>query len=229
MLPIGGFQKMSLIDFPETICSIVFTRGCVFRCSYCHNPDLIPFQGTTLDESDIFAYLSKNRNMIEGVCITGGEPTLHQDLIPFMEKIKEQNFKIKLDTNGIRPDVIKKILEKELVEYIAMDIKAPWEKYDAIIQSAIPNAAHKCEETFHMIQKSGINHEFRTTVFQGVHTRDDFFVMAGYCRDGEKYFLQEMRTEKTLDTTISEEKSFIVKELCLDLKNAFPNLVIDVR
>ncbi len=229
MLSIGGFQKLSLIDFPETISSIVFTQGCSFRCSYCHNPDLIPFSQSSLHEEEIFEYLEQHKKILEGVCITGGEPTLQKDLIPFLKKIKEMGLKIKLDTNGIRPDVIEKVIAQQLVDYYAMDLKAPWDKYDMITKSVFKDAPQRCRETCYLISHSGSAHEFRTTIMPGVHIPQDFLIMAGYLQDGEKYYIQETQFKKTLDANISQEKKFSLSELVNELRIAFPQLIINVR
>lgn len=228
-ISIGGFQKLSLIDFPETISSIVFTQGCSFRCGYCHNPDLIPFSESSLTEAKIFEYLEQNKKMLEGVCITGGEPTLQKDLIPFLEKIKEMGLKIKLDTNGIRPDVIEKIIAQKVVDYYAMDVKAPWEKYDAVVKSVFKDASQRCKETFHLISASGTAHEFRTTIMPGVHTKGDFLTMAGYLKDGEIYYIQQTQFKKTFDQTISQKIDFSIQELIQELEKTFPRICVNTR
>ncbi len=228
-LPIGGFQKLSLVDFPETICSIVFTQGCIFRCAYCHNPDLIGFAPSKIDEQGVFDYLVQNKKILEGVCITGGEPTIHLGLHPFIEKIKELGFKVKLDTNGIRPAVVARLLEHNLLDYIAMDIKSPWEKYETIVRSFKNDSLTVCQETLLLIQDSGVNHEFRTTVMPGVHTSDDFLSMAGYLRDGERYYIQETQYKKTLDQIMYQDLSFSVPDVITRIQEKFPNLIVAHR
>ncbi|OQX50761.1 MAG: anaerobic ribonucleoside-triphosphate reductase activating protein [Candidatus Cloacimonas sp. 4484_209] len=130
-MKIGGFQKVSLIDYPGKICAIVFTRGCNFRCPYCHNPELVLPENYSplIPEEEIFSFLEKRRGKLDAVEITGGEPTLQEDLTEFIRKIKEMGFLVKLDTNGSFPSVLEKVIYSGLVDYIAMDVKAPLEKY----------------------------------------------------------------------------------------------------
>ena len=134
---IGGFQKNSLIDFPGTIACIVFIQGCNFICPYCHNPDLVvsPSKkvGDLYDENKIFQFLEKRKGFLEGVVITGGEPTLQTDLLLFCEKIKQMGYKVKLDSNGTRPETVAKLLNNQLVDFISMDIKTSLENYHLVI------------------------------------------------------------------------------------------------
>ena len=126
---IGGLQKSSLIDYPGKICAIVFTIGCNFRCPYCHNPELVDETAEELSQDEFFAFLEKRIGKLDAVTITGGEPTLHNDLVPFIIKIKELGFLVKLDSNGTHPDVLAQLISEKSVDYIAMDIKAPLQKY----------------------------------------------------------------------------------------------------
>ena len=130
---IGGVQKTSLVDFPEKVAAVVFTQGCNFRCGYCHNPDLLEFgQKTEWNEHSFFDFLKTRLGKLDGVVISGGEPTLQSDLHDFIEKIKQMGFAVKLDTNGTNPKIVEKLLKNNLLDYIAMDIKAPLFKYKEI-------------------------------------------------------------------------------------------------
>src|SRR3989338_9207503 len=130
---ISGLQKLSLIDYPQKISSVVFTQGCLFRCPYCHNPELIDLKTKNpLGEETILEYLAERKNMLEGVCITGGEPTLHSDLPEFMAKIKALGLLVKLDTNGTNPRMIEKIIQRGLANYFALDLKHAWSNYDQV-------------------------------------------------------------------------------------------------
>ncbi|MBI2644910.1 anaerobic ribonucleoside-triphosphate reductase activating protein [Candidatus Uhrbacteria bacterium] len=226
---IGGFQKFSLIDFPERTSSIVFTQGCPFRCAYCHNPELIPFKKEGIDKQEILCYLKKEQKLIDGVCITGGEPTLQEGLEDFLAKLKEMGFAVKLDTNGIRPDVVSRLIHAKLIDYVAMDLKHVWEKYSDVIRVRGENIMNRCKETFHLLQTSGIAHEFRTTVFPGVHTEKDFFTMAGYLKDGEKYFIQKPGFAKNLDPSLTRDIGFDVHALIQNIRASFPQLSIELR
>ena len=171
---IGGFQKLSLIDFPEKISCIVFTVGCNFRCPFCYNlelvlPSKIPSQ-PTISEKEIFDFLKKRKGKIDGVVITGGEPTLHPDLEEFVKKIKELGFLVKLDTNGYNPDVIYRLVKKNLLDYVAMDIKAPKEKYEFF--SGIKLDLERIQASVDFLKKNYIDYEFRTTLAPGLTKKD---------------------------------------------------------
>lgn len=229
-MKIGGFQPLSLLDYPEKPCSIIFTQGCVFKCSYCHNPDLIPLESISLrDTKLVIEFLEKRKKMIDAVCITGGEPTIQQGLLDFMKELKERGFFVKLDTNGIRPSVVEDAIEEELVDYIAMDIKAPWERYGEVSTNLAPQIIDACKESLRLIQHSALAHEFRTTVAPGVHTEEDFFVMAGYLKPNELYFIQNTRFEKTADPALPRTIPFIVKDLVSELQSRFTSLTICER
>lgn len=202
---IGGWQKLSLVDFPGKIATIVFTSGCVFRCGFCYNPDLVvgPFPAKT-PEDEFFAFLDKRKGKLEGVVITGGEPTMHGDLIPFMQKIKEKGFAVKLDTCGYLPDRVKAALESGFVDYVAMDIKAPLEKYSLVTN--IPVETDRIKESIALIMGSGIPYEFRSTLVAGIHEPDDIVSMAQLIKGADKYYLQRFHaTEKLIDQKFKEK------------------------
>ena len=158
---IGGIQKSSLIDFPSKISCVIFTAGCNFDCPYCHNPELVNPPFTTINPEEIFAFLNTRKSLLDGVVLTGGEPTLQKNLTDFCEQIKSLGFPIKMDTNGSRPDVIQSLIKSKLVDFIAMDIKTLPEKYSPYIAKNItPDVILK---SIHTIKNSGIPHEFRTT------------------------------------------------------------------
>lgn len=229
---IGGFQKLSLIDFPGHIASIIFTKGCVFRCPYCHNPELVVYKDKSgIDEKEFWEHLKKRRGFIEGVCITGGEPTLHKDLPEFIEKIKNMGFLVKLDTNGITPEMVRGLIEKKMIDYFAMDIKHTWDKYQSIANVAKEKEPilSRVRETFDLIRNSGVSYEWRTTVLPGVHTASDFMKIAGYFRPGEKYFIQDISYIKNLDPNLDKTKKINVSELAEHLRVNFPELVIGTR
>ena len=227
---IGGFQKFSLIDFPERTSIVIFTQGCLFRCAYCHNPELIPLQSaSSVDKNDILWYLKKEKKLIDGVCITGGEPTLQRDLPDFIKEIKDLGFAVKLDSNGIRPDIVSQLIQQGLLDYVAMDLKHTWEKYGSVINIPGEEIIARCRETFQLLQTSGIDHEFRTTILPGTHTREDFFTMTGYLKKGERYFIQQTRFEKNLNPEIQREIGFDAEELAKDLQQTYPDIIITKR
>lgn len=174
-MKIGGFQKQSLIDYPGNISSVVFTQGCNFRCGYCHNPELVlPGKfANPIDEELIFNYLKKYNKLLDAVCITGGEPTLHRDLAKFINKIKLLGLKVKLDTNGTNPAMLKNLLHTNMVDFIAMDIKHLMniKSYNKAVGIKLSNSIFgHILESMNLIRKSEIAHEFRTTVVKGLHS-----------------------------------------------------------
>jgi len=223
---IGGYQKMSLIDFPGCVSAIVFLRGCNFMCPYCHNPELLSADGDIVIEEDFFSMLLENRNMIDGVCVSGGEPCLQSGLPDFLSRLREYGFKIKIDTNGSVPEMLNRVLRERLVDYVAMDIKSSWENYSLI--ACIPGVAEKVKQSLTILQQSHIDYEFRTTIFPGTHTLGDFIAIAGYLKEGSKYFIQNIKLEKTLEA-IPERQNLWAVDIADELKNRFPRLIIGYR
>ena len=185
---IGGLQKTSLLDYPEKIAAILFTQGCNFRCGYCHNPELLNgnaqlHQEVTLDA--LFEFLNNRKGKLDGVVITGGEPCIQKNLIQVISKIKKMGFLVKLDTNGTFPDVISELLIKNLIDYIAMDIKAPLEKYHKITGSIVN--IENIKKSIAIILNSNIDYEFRTTVITSQLSFDDFENISILIQGAKKY------------------------------------------
>ena len=163
-MKVAGFQKLSLCDYPGKVSAVIFTQGCNFLCRYCHNSQLIPAlppDGKLLDEDDILRNLQLRKKHYDAVVVTGGEPTLHADLPQFLKKNRKMGFLVKLDTNGTRPEMLKEIIDEKLCDFVAMDIKAPLDKYGVIIGRKIDIS--RIEESLGIIISSGISHQFRTT------------------------------------------------------------------
>ncbi len=207
-MKIAGFQKVSLIDYPGKISAIIFTQGCNFRCPYCHNPELVdPKLFTdTLDEEAVLSFLKRRVGKLDGVVITGGEPLLQDDLAEFIGRIKDMGYLVKLDTNGSQPEILERLLAKNLIDYVAMDIKAPLEKYRDVVRADV--CTEKIMESITIILNSGIDHEFRTTVVKELLTEGDLIRIANLIRNGKRYVLQKFTASKTLD------KSFVDKAKC---------------
>lgn len=189
-MKIGGLVKFTLIDFPSTPAAIVFTQGCNFRCRYCHNPELVyPHLFTeSMPEEEVMAFLQRRQGTLEGVVISGGEPTLQEDLIRFMADIKALGYKTKLDTNGTRPEVIKELIDKKLVDFIAMDLKAPLEKYAAI--TGVDANSTVLKQSMDLIVKSGLAYQFRTTYDKEVLDDNDIAALSATV-DAQHYKVQE--------------------------------------
>ena len=205
---LGGLQKTSLLDFPDKISAIVFTQGCNFRCGYCHNPESIALKEPELYVQAFFEFLSSRKGKLDGVVITGGEPCLQSDLVDFIKQIKDMGFLVKLDTNGTFPDKIIQALP--YLDYIAMDIKAPLEKYPLITNSKI--LSDKIQESINIIMSSKLGYEFRTTVVKSQLSYEDFSNIADLIEGAEKYYLQKFVPSKTLDPKIMGEKTYTDKE-----------------
>ena len=211
---LAGLQKTSLMDYPDRICSIVFVFGCNFHCGFCHNPELVKpeLKPPQISEGDFFAFLEKRKNVLEAVTITGGEPMLYNDLPEFVEKIKKMEFLVKLDTNGVNPEMLDKLISDKLVDYIAMDIKAPLEKYDKITGAKVD--VEKIKQSIKLIMESDIDYEFRSTILPVLHTKEDVINMAKMIKGAKKYYLQKFVNQgKLLDERLAGENAFNDKEM----------------
>ena len=189
-MKLGGLIKFTLIDFPGRPAAVVFTQGCNFRCRYCHNPELVyPHMfSAPMPEEELFSFLKRRQGTLEGVVITGGEPTLHEDILDFTAKIKNMGFAVKWDTNGTRPDVLREAYARKLLDYVAMDLKAPLEKYSVITGVDFNPAVLK--ESMKLIKESGIPYQFRTTYDKEVLTDDDIAAIRALT-DEKHYRVQE--------------------------------------
>lgn len=209
---IGGLQRLSLIDYPGKIAAIVFTQGCNFRCGYCHNPELVnpDFFTKPIPAEEVFTFLKSRRGKLEGVVITGGEPLLQKGINDFLKRIKGLGYLIKLDTNGSFPERLKDIIEKKLVDYLAMDIKAPLEKYADIIKAAVETK--KIKESINLIMNSGLDYEFRTTVVKSQLRKGDILKIGELLKPDSVYILQKFVASKTLNPRFLKKSSYSDKE-----------------
>ena len=177
---IAGLQKMTLLDFPGKVACTVFFQGCNFRCPFCHNSDLLPGQGQPLmDDQELLDFLQKRKGLLDGVCITGGEPTLQPQLLSLMRRIKELGYAVKLDTNGSRPQVLRQLVEAGVVDYVAMDIKNSREEYSktaGMNESLLPQV----EESIRYLLSGAVDYEFRTTVAKPLHTAASIEAMGNW-------------------------------------------------
>ena len=188
-MKIGGFQKMTMLDFPERVACTVFTYGCNLRCPFCHNAALVTDKAELFDEDEILAYINKRKGVLDGVCITGGEPLLQRDIFDFMKKIKDLGLLVKLDTNGAYPDLLKRAIDEGLVDYVAMDIKNSREKY-ALTAGIEDLDISPFEKSVEILKTSGIDYELRTTVVRELHELSDMKKIAEWISGAKKYFLQ---------------------------------------
>ena len=212
-MKIGGLQKVSLIDYPGRISAVVFTQGCNFRCPYCHNPGLVPFDppGILLPEEDVFSFLEKRRGRLDGVTISGGEPTIQTDLGSFLKKVKFLGYPVKLDTNGSAPGILEDLLAGGLLDYVAMDVKAPPGKYGKLSGSAVPFS--RIRESADILRSSGVSYEFRTTVIPSLLNEEDLVNMLEAIGPAGRFVFQRFVPSKTLDPSLAKERESNIGEL----------------
>ncbi|HQP23781.1 MAG TPA: anaerobic ribonucleoside-triphosphate reductase activating protein [Smithellaceae bacterium] len=226
---IGGLQKVSLIDYPGKISAIIFTQGCNFRCPYCHNPQLVDpkLYRPCLFSKDILDFLAHRRGKLDAVTITGGEPTLQEDLIPLIQKIRKMGFAVKLDSNGSRPDVLAHLLKDKLLDFIALDIKAPLDKYSQVVKVQMDTGA--IAQSVRLVIQSKIPQEFRTTVVKSMLTQKDILAIAKEIAGAKRYVLQRFQPAQTLDPEFAGEQLFPEEELLKlkkQLEKMFPLVLI---
>ncbi len=216
---IGGFQKFSLIDYPDKICAIVFTQGCNFRCGYCHNPETVDPKkfSAPISEEEFFSFLEDRKGRIDAVTITGGEPTLQKDLIEFIKKIKELGYLVKLDSNGSNPEILQEVIDLKIADYVAMDIKASPERYSEVADANVD--AGKIKESVDLIIGSGTDYEFRTTVVKNQLREKDFIKIGEMIKGAKLYILQKFVASKANNPdflkreTYDDEKFEEIKKL----------------
>ncbi len=258
-MTIGGLQKLTLIDYPGKVACTVFTVGCNFRCPFCHNPELVDFgvrdlsrvdaeqslrskafgPPQTINEQEFFDFLKSRQGLLDGVCVTGGEPLMQGDLPEFLKKIKDLGFLTKLDTNGTSPDKLQNLITRGLVDYVAMDIKAPslnqklkiknQNLYERVV--GVKVNLDNIKKSIKVIMESGLDYEFRTTVVPGLHTAGDIIKIAKEIRGAKRYYLQQfVVSEKLLDPAMKSIKPYsieILKKIQGQIKNFFE--VCEVR
>lgn len=198
---IAGLNKTTLLDYPGRVAATIFVGGCNFRCPFCHNGGIVleSLSQGIYEEAEIFAFLEKRKNVLKGVCITGGEPTLQEDLPEFLGKVKELGYQVKLDTNGCLPEVLEALLKKKLLDYVAMDIKNCPEKYAMSVgMDRQWRGMDLIEGSVSLLKASGIDYEFRTTVVKELHTGEDLLKIAEWIKGCPRYFLQQYQDNENV-------------------------------
>ncbi len=209
---IQGLQKTSLVDYPGHIVSTIFYGGCSMRCPFCHNPELVLGTLPKFDENEIMKHLIRNKQFIDGICITGGEPTLYLSLTNFLTKIKALGLKVKLDTNGTNPDMLINLIEKGLVDYVAMDIKSCLDKYKEACGSDID--LKKIQESVEILKSSKIDYEFRTTVVPGIFDKNVLIRICQWLQGSKRYFIQQFENKNELmNSELNEVKPFLPEDI----------------
>ena len=224
---IKGLQKLTLLDFPEKMACTLFTFGCNFRCPFCHNASLVlsdRADGTLISEEEFFTFLTRRKGMLEGVCITGGEPTLQPDLPDFIARVKDMGYAVKLDTNGYRPAVLRRLVEDGLLDYVAMDIKNSSERYGETVGITRFDTT-PVEESMDYLMEGRVPFEFRTTLVRGLHTEDSVRAMGRRVAGNERFFLQSFKDSGdlicgNLEGLSSEETQAMLRALREHVPNA---------
>jgi len=221
----GGLQKTTLVDYPGKVAATVFTFGCNFRCPYCHNPELVLPElikkQPKISEEEVLEFLQNRQGLLEGLCITGGEPTMHLDLGNFTHQVKALGFKVKIDSNGSFPERLKKLIDQHLVDYIAMDVKFPLKKYDLVTKGKVP--LENIRKSVDLLKQGKVDYEFRTTLVPKILTKEDILQIVEWIKPAPKYFLQRFRGKKTLDPEFSNLRGWPEEEMRSLLKEIKPN------
>lgn len=193
---IGGFQKMTMLDYPGKVACTIFTYGCNFRCPFCHNATLVIDEASLLSEDEILSYLNKRKGILDGVCITGGEPLLQNDIFDFIKKVKDLGLLVKLDTNGSYPEKLKEAIDRGLVDYVAMDIKTSKGNYSKVADVNVK--IQDIEKSIQILLENKVDYEFRTTVVRELHTKEDFEKISEWIKGAKRYFLQCFKDNENL-------------------------------
>lgn len=229
-MQISAIQRFTLIDFPGRVAAIVFLPGCNFRCGFCHNPEFVlpekikEIQSSFFNEDVFFNFLGTRKGKLDGVVISGGEPTIYQKLPEFIKKIKNLGFQVKLDTNGSNPEMLKDLLDEKLLDYVALDYKMPFDEYLEVTKYGFEE---KLKRSYDLLLNSGIEYELRSTLIKQIHTPDLLEKMSRIVGD-TKWYLQTYRNEQVLDDKYKEycsyseiELKFIKEKLLNNLKNVY--------
>lgn len=213
---IKGILPMTTVDYKGKVASTIFLQGCNFRCPFCHNPELVAISdkdvmdSTLLKPAEVISYLKEHKEWVDAVCISGGEPTIHKGLPAFISHLKKAGFFVKIQTNGTNPNMLKKLIDEKLLDYISMDIKAPIEKYELFAGAKLNKESIK--ESAALIMASGIEYSFHTTVSPELNCSD--IKQIGLWLNGAKtFYLQQFRPEKTLDPEYEKKTPHTIHEL----------------
>ena len=227
---ISGFQKLTLVDFPGHTACIIFTQGCNFKCPFCHNSGLIQGANNSnkIDEQVLFDYLDKRKGLIDGVCVSGGEPLLQKDIELFIRKIKEKGYKVKLDTNGSKPKILKKLIDCNLIDYVAMDVKNTFSKYD--VTSGAKVNLDDIKESINILKSSNIDCEFRTTIVKELHSFENIEEILNYLGPSVKFYIQNYRDcDTVLQKGLNGFSDVELLEIEKKLERRYPNVTIRGR
>ncbi len=226
-MTINGMQKLTLLDYPGNVACLIFTQGCNFRCPFCHNSGLLDMNNNCekIDEKEVFKYLEKRRGLLDGVCISGGEPLLQKDIVDFIRKVKDLGYKVKLDTNGSSPKKLKQLIEDGLIDYVAMDIKNDFLNYDKT--AGMCTNIDNIKKSIEIIENSNIEYEFRTTIVKQFHDVRKLEKIIQYIGPNARYYIQNYQD---CSSVLQRGLNGFDNEELLNIKNTlgvkYPNLVV---
>lgn len=216
-MKLTAIQKFTVLDYPGKVACIAFTPGCNMRCGFCHNPEFVlperikEISKSFIDEAVFLRFLDERQGLLDGVVVSGGEPTIWHDLPAFLRKIRERGFLVKLDTNGNQPKMLHELLEKKLVDYVAMDVKTSLAEYPKLVGPMVK--PEYIRESIDLLRSSPVDYEFRTTLIKEVHTPEVLEAMREILMGAERWFLQKFRPGHTLRACFTEYQSFSLEEL----------------
>lgn len=210
---IRGIEKLALNDYPGKVSTTIGLFGCNFLCPYCYNHEFVKSENPELiSEDELFKFLKERIEWYDGVCLSGGEPTVHKDLPEFISRFKELGLLVKLDTNGARPEMLEQLIQEKLIDYVAMDIKAGLDKYEKVVGRKVNK--NEIQRSVDLIRKDKIDYEFRTTAVPGLFNEEDALSIGKWLSGSKKYFLQQFRSDKSLlDKKYEGKKPYSVEEL----------------
>jgi len=225
---IGGLQKLTLIDYPDKLAATVFLAGCNFRCPFCYSSELVLPEKIKdqpkISEEEFFDFLETRQSLLEGIVICGGEPLINKDLPGFIKKIKKMEYAVKLDTNGSNPRMLKELIDNKLIDYVAMDVKAPKDKYDDLAGKKVN--IKDVERSISLLQgesqRGNVDYEFRTTIAPGLLKKEDIIKIASWLSGSKRYYLQNFRPDKTLEPKYEKIKPYPDKYLLEIVKAVSP-------
>jgi pyruvate formate lyase activating enzyme len=223
MIEIKGFSETSFLDWPGKLCSVLFLPFCNFRCPYCHNHPLVfhPEQYATVSMEDVLARLHSLRTWIDGVCLTGGEPTLHSDLPLLVREIKRHTFLVKLDTNGSNPQMLGNLIEGGEIDFVSMDVKAPLDPFRYSRSIGLPITLKHILESIEILKRGKVEYEFRMTVVPGLHQEEDIRILGNQLKSGTRFILQNFNPENPLDPSLKKTVPYdpkVLKEIERDVQ-----------
>jgi len=220
-MQIGGLQKLTLIDYPGRLAATVFLIGCDFKCPWCYSSELVLPEKIKkqpkISEKQFFNFLKERKKLLDGLVLCGGEPTINKKLPELIKKIRKLGYQVKLDTNGSNPKMLKKLINDKLIDYVAMDIKAPKEKYKKILGKKVK--IEDIEKSIKILKEGKVDYEFRTTVVPTVLDKKDILEIAKWIRGAKRYYLQNFRPEKTIDPKFEKIKPY-PQEYLLEIQKA---------